>query len=88
MTAPARTLAERVHAQLSPASIGQLDEEALVELAAAVWGDVELGRRLAGSRQFVWERLLHHARRGYLTPRERQGLERTLALGFRSHLRP
>lgn len=74
-SAPAPRLSER----LAEADFGTCTVDELMNLAAACWSDVEISTVLRGSREFVWERLLHFGRRGYLTAQEEEGLRRTMA---------
>jgi hypothetical protein len=53
----------------------------LVRMLAVIWSDPGSRAVLSGSTEFVRERIEHFGRRGYLTPRERQGIRRTLFAG-------
>ena len=71
---------------LAPKRIPDLGQHELMEVVAAIWGDVELAALLHGSENFIWERMRFYAERGYLTAQEDQGLRRTLALAYRRQL--
>ena len=73
------TLLPALAERLAAADFARCSVDELMHLAAACWSDVEVVGSLRGSSEFVWERLLHFGRRGYLTAQEEEGLRRTLA---------
>lgn len=64
--------------RLAPERVRTMSDAELMRLVAGIWADLEARALLAGSRDFMLERLHHFARRGWLTARERHGIEDTL----------
>jgi hypothetical protein len=62
-----------------PANIALLRQQQLMELAVAMWSDVECAGLLGSNEAFVWECVKRYSERGYLLASEEQDLRRVFA---------